>query len=458
MNNFKEANDNLLNPIVGVNMTVNENNIEVEGEENIEGKITDALNSAENQPEMVVASLDGFKLSERNDGYLLVSHAALNEAELGIVGIQEYNTSKDKAELLKTVLKDSIARTASYNYKLEFTGSFVEPVIEKVAYPDPVAPVCDLCKDQAQKEDWVYCPKCKPMPEQQPKKSWLTDIESADRPAVKCPQCGEEIWDYAGGGMTGAKLNKCWNCGTAFDAPEEAEISIEENMPRASMTDHLAQSLQLEDQKVASANEKIKTEAVNALVSMLQSMGHGSSKIAEVSESSTGYDVMATIDSDGALRAVSIPVTVKEGKVVLPKKALVSELISKGLNIQAALTESFSQEVLNKIAETEARIAYEAKEAEDIIAEKPVAKQASGSNNEMFLSDTDVLEVQKHLLPNHEEMKKGDKISDGADQWELVDTDSNQNDKNEGSASIWKFKKCAPPKADSKEPETKIKA
>ena len=49
------------------------------------------------------------------------------------MGAQEYSASKDKAELLKTVLKDSIARTASYNYKLEFTGSFVEPVIEKVA-------------------------------------------------------------------------------------------------------------------------------------------------------------------------------------------------------------------------------------------------------------------------------------------------------------------------------------
>src|SRR5271157_3448004 len=42
--------------------------------------------------------------------------------------------------------------------------------------------------------------------------------------AQKCPKCGEDIWDHAGGGMTGAKLNKCWNCGTAFDSPE-AEAS-----------------------------------------------------------------------------------------------------------------------------------------------------------------------------------------------------------------------------------------
>jgi type III secretion system FlhB-like substrate exporter len=42
--------------------------------------------------------------------------------------------------------------------------------------------------------------------------------------ARKCPKCNEDIWDVDGGGMTGAKLNKCWNCGTAFDSPEESEI------------------------------------------------------------------------------------------------------------------------------------------------------------------------------------------------------------------------------------------
>ena len=70
------ASDGILNR-VNVDMTVNENNIEVEGETSVESKIERDLNSAENQSETVVASLDGFKLAERNDGYLLVSHAAI---------------------------------------------------------------------------------------------------------------------------------------------------------------------------------------------------------------------------------------------------------------------------------------------------------------------------------------------------------------------------------------------
>lgn len=32
-----------------------------------------------------------------------------------------------------------------------------------------------------------------------------------------CPKCGGHVWDVA----KGHKLNKCWNCGLAFDSPEE---------------------------------------------------------------------------------------------------------------------------------------------------------------------------------------------------------------------------------------------
>jgi len=235
-------------------------------------------------------------------------------------------------------------------------------------------------------------------------------------------------------------------------------MGVKDDMPMARATDSMAQMAQLESQTLSASKEKLTNEAANALISMLHGMGYGTAKIAEVTDSKDGLDFMAAVDDGGSVKAVSIPVAIKESKVVLPKKALVSTLISKGLDIRAKLSEQFDLEALEKIAAIEEKIAYETKEAEDILAERPVKKEASGSTNEMFLGETDVLEVQKHLLPNHEEMKKGDKISDGADQWELVDTDSNQNDKNEDSASIWKFKKCAPPKADEKEPETKIKA
>lgn len=29
----------------------------------------------------------------------------------------------------------------------------------------------------------------------------------------QCPECKQEVWDIA----KGSKLNKCWNCGLAFD-------------------------------------------------------------------------------------------------------------------------------------------------------------------------------------------------------------------------------------------------
>jgi len=34
-----------------------------------------------------------------------------------------------------------------------------------------------------------------------------------------CPDCNEPIWDFA----FGSKLNKCWNCGLAFDCDEVSE-------------------------------------------------------------------------------------------------------------------------------------------------------------------------------------------------------------------------------------------
>src|SRR5579863_2759694 len=76
------AADSLLNQ-VGVNMTVNENDIEVTSED-IQANITDAVNAAKDQPEHVVASLDGFKLTDDGTVYLKVSHSDLQDANLGL--------------------------------------------------------------------------------------------------------------------------------------------------------------------------------------------------------------------------------------------------------------------------------------------------------------------------------------------------------------------------------------
>jgi hypothetical protein len=204
--------------------------------------------------------------------------------------------------------------------------------------------------------------------------------------------------------------------------------------------------MQAEQQNISASQEKIKTEAVNALVSMLQGMGHGSSKVAEVTESKTGYDVMVTVDADSALRAVSIPVEVKASKVVLPKKALVSELISKGLDIQAKLAESFSQEVLVKMAEADEKAAFEKAEAEAIINEKVASleKVAGDEPKTQFEGTNETVFMNKHLIPNGLDLETGDVVHVDGVSYKLVSKSKDQLSKGEGDASTWIFEKVTP--------------
>ena len=49
---------------------------------------------------------------------------------------------------------------------------------------------------------------------------WLFTFEFAKpetKTIVRCPRCGEPIWDVA----KNSKLNKCWNCMLAFDSMED---------------------------------------------------------------------------------------------------------------------------------------------------------------------------------------------------------------------------------------------
>jgi hypothetical protein len=166
---------------------------------------------------------------------------------------------------------------------------------------------------------------------------------------------------------------------------------------------------------------------------------------------------MTAVDHAGAVKAVSIPVSVKEGKYTLPKKSIIATLIEKGLNVQAKLAEQFDLEALEKLAAIDDRIAYEANEVNAILSERAsVEKEAAGEKQPFFDSDDSTMTVNKHLLPNHEDYKVGDKISDGTDQYEIVNTDGQQNDKNEGSSSQWALKKCQDPERDDKKVKNQI--
>ena len=124
------------------------------------------------------------------------------------------------------------------------------------------------------------------------------------------------------------------------------------------------------------------------------------------------------------------------------------------------MNESFAQEVLNKIAAIEEKIAYETKEAEDIINERSTIKKEASDNG---LSGTQTMPVQdsivlqKHLLPEEAaDLEVGGIVFADGNYYKLVDKEGAQNDKNEDSSSLWKFVRCEAPK-DSKEPEVRIK-
>ena len=446
------ASDGLLNQ-VGVNMTINENDIEVTSED-VQANISSALNAAEEHSDVVVASLDSFKLHDDGSKYLKLSHTALQDANLGIVGKNEWAASPDKSELLQGMVKDAMLEN-----NISFVGEFKEPTIEKIA-SSVACPECG--SDMSDLRD--VCPKCEDESKSKkkaalivdkqtaPKKSWLSDMET--------PSENEHNHNFGRIDEMGkAHCVECDKTEEELGLESSKTVAIKENMPMARATDHLAQTAQLEEQLISASSEKIKNEAANALIAMLQGMGYGSAKIAEVSTSKDGLDFMAAIDDGGAVKAVSIPVVIKEAKVILPKKSLVSTLISKGLDVKAKLAEQFDLDLLEKLAAIDEKMAYEAKEANDILADRSAAavvKEAAGEKQPFFDSDDSTMTLNKHLLPDHEDYKVGDVLSDGTDEYEIVNTSGQQNDKNEGSSSQWTLKKRQAPARDDKEPKNKM--
>ena len=112
--------------------------------------------------------------------------------------------------------------------------------------------------------------------------------------------------------------------------------------------------------------------------------------------------------------------------------------------------------MLEKLAAIDERIAYEANEVNSILSEKAVEKVAAGEKQPFFDSDDSTMTVQKHMLPNHENLKVGDRLSDGTDQYEIVNQDGQQNSKGEGDSSLWTLKKCQDPERDDKKVQNKI--
>lgn len=382
---------------VGLDLSVSDNSIDVESETTLADKVENALNRASEYAgttdEVIRASLEDFKLADNGD-YLEVSHPAFMDASLGVVGKNEFASSKSKEALLKSIVQDSISRTASYIYKVEFTGTFVEPTIVKKAEIVLETPVEPVVKNASQ-----------------------------------------------------------------FVAP--VEIESEEESPRGRMPDFLSQQRQANAQKIASLKDRLLEVVANESKIHLYKSGYDA-KIQEVDGSNLSYvdsegltgqvDVTSFVDVGGNTKVVSMPVSVKASVITLPKKSLVSELVANALDIDQRISEEITKSAILKISEIDEAEQWKRAEV-DAILNGSMEKTASDSTNEMFMGETDVLTIQKHLLPHHEDLKLHDRISDGANQWEIVNMEAQQNDKNANSSSLWTLKKCAPPEFSNKEPK-----
>jgi hypothetical protein len=459
---------------VGLDLTVNNNDVSVESESTVGDNIIKALNSSEDylpSEDVVTANLKDFRLIDSGDNkYLKVAHPALEDAEIGIVGRNEYETSPNKAELLKSIVSDSIVRTASYNYSIQFTGEFKNPVIEKYADIKPTEKItktaefpggpCKGCgKDLPLVWGETYCKECVDKGLASPaKKSWLGDLEA--------PM--ENDHQHNLGRIDELGKAHCVECDKTEEeiANESNPVSISENMPRASMADTLQQSMQAEQQKLAAEKDKLSNQAVNQLIPTLQSLGFGSARVSEVtpnlSHSDSGFDgeitAMTFLEDKTSTKLVAFPIKIKSSQIELPKFPLLRELVEKAININEKLTEQLTKEALLSLASVDEKVTYEANEVKAILEDK-IEKVATenASSGTQFMPESETMTLQKHLLPGDlsESMEIGQEIFADGQYWKLVSKDSSQNSKGSNDGSLWKFIKCEAPKGD-KEPTTVI--
>jgi hypothetical protein len=370
--------------------------------------------------------------------------------------------------------------------KFNFTGEFKEPVIEKPVIEKQASAESKKCSECGEVLEYgrhsMDGKPCKVVDEKKEaaKKSWLTAefmkkaegyAGSDDPEPYKDSEQIEEnenyvLWQtpykdhtsYWVSDKTGDELNSfntieearaAMATGKGLEVLDEASLGIKEDMPRASMSDSMSQMAQVESQVLASAKDKLVTEAVNSLVAMLHGMGYGTAKIAEVTDSTDGLDVMAAVDDAGAVKAVSIPVTIKDAKVVLPKKSLVSALISKGLDIRAKLSEQFDLDVLEKMAAAEEKAAYETREAEAILSER-IIKTAGDEPKTQFEGTNEVVYLNHHLIPDALDLDIGNVVHLDGISYKLVSKSKDQLSKGDGDASTWVFEKVNPAATDSK--------
>lgn len=451
--------DNLKN--VEFDIPVDQDLFEIEDDfvtENVDS--AEGVDPVESIPVSVVnafplqADLSLFRLVDDGSDYYKVFHPSLDSGkEIGVISKKEYPTLNSKEAVLKDILANQILRSeASNHYDLSFTGSFVEPSIEKIAVEQPSI-VADepLTVEARSYKGWdiMTDPNQLAMTRfkaTNPKfpgeiaegnsmagiRSIIDEIEAGTFSTIKT----EEIPDVAP---------------EPEQIPEEIVAHIDNGFRRAQSSDAT---------KVAAKKEALYSKIVNELVAHLNTLQYGSVKVITASEtfddSLTGEVVVTAELLADSPRIASIPVRVDNSSYKLPTKAVVASLIAKSRDLRAEIEATIAQEEVEALARIDEKENFYEKEADNIIHDR-VTKTAAASEGGGALGygPNEVMRVQKHFLGLPDDFKEGDTVYADGCHWQLVSKADQKLSAGEDDGSLWTFHRVAP---DGKKPKHTLRA
>jgi hypothetical protein len=369
----------------------------------------------------VEADLKDFTVQDDGNENLKVSHPACQDAVIGIVSKTEYEKGNKEA-ILRSVIESKFAEYVN-THSLKIVGSFVEPVVKLAA-----------------SERCVGC-----------EKKFDPEVMTWHDEDALCPACEKKVSKKA----TQEKLI-------------EPAKEITSDLPLLRSADSFRQNVERAAAKEQETFNRFITATVNDLVVHIKNLRYDEPKIIEAVDSSNlslndnginGHLVIAaSLMAETGPRCLNIPVPVTASKAVFPNESEMKELVSKSVDVQAKVIEELVKEATMGVEKVNAEVAYYDAEAEAIINEKTAELRVEATDNGIggtqHFGPQDEITIGKHLLPV--EVEVGDKLFfDGAN-WECICTDSEQLSKGEGDGSLLKFRKCAPPPDDGKEPKAVV--
>lgn len=424
---------------IKVEATVSDNEIAIPSEETLKEQVKASSTEHKELPieeaKVLEADLGKFVVSDNGTDYLSVSHPSLWGTAVGVVSKNEYNDTKNKEALLKTMFNDRITNSAEDSYWiLRFTGSFVAPVITKVA-----------------QEEFVE--------------------ESVDKEAKKCEVCEDELSEKDPGrlydptcfGYLCEKHSKSSNQNLIEEFTPPESVSMDD-LPRGRQADSFRQNVETEEAIVENKRSKLETTVSNSIVSHLRNLKYGSPKVGNVTskleyteDGFTGEIVIgASVETKSGLKVISFPVDIQSDKVNLPNKQVVAEAVAKGTDVRKQLESEIAQEILDKMADVDElenwKEATTEASLDDAVDKKAsLEKEAAEPGGIQYLGPQNTIKINKHMLSSPD-MEIGEILYADGFHWKLTDKSGQQLSKGEDDGTLWTFTKVE----TEKEPKERL--